>query len=198
MTIRLVRSRAAEWGVDPAKVGAGGFSAGGELAELVALRNDGGNSEAADVVERQSSRPDFQVLHLSRQEPADSAGRRLAAGVHGRRFRGPPGHLGGLAEAYLRFKKAGVQAELHLYAKTGHGFGIRPERAGQSHQAWPVQLMSFLRQLGMIKRRKMSLLVRGWRRQNRSGCERRIEREHEFLELGVQEVGAEFLTTSSP
>ena len=35
----------------------------------------------------------------------------------------------GLAEAYLRFKKAGVQAELHMYAKVGHGFGIRPERA---------------------------------------------------------------------
>jgi hypothetical protein len=57
----------------------------------------------------------------------------------------------GLAEAYLRFKKAGVQAELHIYAKTGHGFGIRPERAGQSHQSWPLQLVSFLRQLGTIK-----------------------------------------------
>ena len=57
----------------------------------------------------------------------------------------------GLAEAYLRFKKAGVPAELHIYAKTGHGFGLRPERAGQSHQEWPVQLISFLRQTGMIK-----------------------------------------------
>ena len=41
----------------------------------------------------------------------------------------------GLAEAYLRFKKAGVPAELHIYAKTGHGFGLRPERAGQSHRS---------------------------------------------------------------
>ena len=57
----------------------------------------------------------------------------------------------GLAEAYLRFKKAGVQAELHMYAKTGHGFGIRPERAGQSHQEWPVHLVSFLRHNGLIK-----------------------------------------------
>ena len=40
--IRVVRSRAAEWGVDPGKIGAGGFSAGGELAELVALRHDAG------------------------------------------------------------------------------------------------------------------------------------------------------------
>jgi len=62
LVVDRVRGRAAEWGVDPAKVGAGGFSAGGELAELVALRNDPGNPEAADVVERQGSRPDFQVL----------------------------------------------------------------------------------------------------------------------------------------
>jgi len=149
--IRLVRSRAAEWGVDPAKVGAGGFSAGGELAELVALRNDPGDPAAADPVERQGSRPDFQVLIYPGksqliQPVAGSPPAFMAAGFEDR-----PDISIGLAEAYLRFKKAGVQAELHLYAKTGHGFGIRPERAGQSHQAWPVQLMSFLRQLGLIK-----------------------------------------------
>jgi hypothetical protein len=70
----------------------------------------------------------------------------LAAGVDDR-----PDISTGLAEAYLRFKTVGAQAELHLYARTGHGFGLRPERAGQSHQEWPVQLVSFLRQLGMIK-----------------------------------------------
>jgi acetyl esterase/lipase len=149
--LRLVRSRAAEWGVDPAKVGAGGFSAGGELAELVALRHDPGNPEAADAVERQSSRPDFQVLIYPGKSQlilpvAGSPPAFMAAGVEDR-----PDISVGLAEAYLRFKKVGVQAELHIYAKTGHGFGIRPERAGQSHQAWPVQLISFLRQLGMIK-----------------------------------------------
>ena len=54
--IRVVRSRAAEWGVDPNKIGAGGFSAGGELAELVALRHDAGITDAADPIERFSSR----------------------------------------------------------------------------------------------------------------------------------------------
>ena len=149
--IRVVRSRAAEWGVDPAKLGAGGFSAGGELAALVSLRNDAGNPSAADEVERQSSKPAFQVLiypgksHLI-QPVADSPPVFMAAGVDDRHDIAV-----GLAEAYLRFKKAGVQAELHIYAKTGHGFGIRPERAGQSHQSWPVQLLSFLRQLAMVK-----------------------------------------------
>jgi acetyl esterase/lipase len=70
----------------------------------------------------------------------------LAAGYDDR-----PDISTGLAEAYLRFKKAGVQAELHLYAKSGHGFGLRPERAGQSHQEWPTQVLSFLRQSALIK-----------------------------------------------
>jgi endo-1,4-beta-xylanase len=149
--LRVVRSRAAEWGVDPAKVGAGGFSAGGELAQLAALRNDPGDAAAADPVERQSSRPDFQVLIYPGksqliQPVAGSPPAFMAAGVEDRQDISV-----GLAEAYLRFKKAGVQAELHIYARTGHGFGIRPERAGQSHQEWPIQLVSFLRQLGMIK-----------------------------------------------
>jgi endo-1,4-beta-xylanase len=149
--IRLVRSRAAEWGLQPDRIGAGGFSAGGELAALAALRNDAGAPGAADPIERASSRPDFQVLiypgksHLIQPVPG-SPPAFLAAGFEDRADISI-----GLAEAYLRFKNAGVQAELHLYAKTGHGFGLRLERAGQSHQEWPVQLVSFLRQLGMLK-----------------------------------------------
>lgn len=150
--IRVVRRHAVEWGVDPHKIGASGFSAGGELAELVAIRNDAGVADAADPVDRQSSRPDFQVLIYPGksqliQPVADSPPAFMAAGYDDR-----PDISTGLAEAYLRFKKAGVQAELHMYARTGHGFGLRPERAGQSHQEWPVQLVSFLRQIGMISR----------------------------------------------
>ena len=149
--VRLVRSRAAEWGIDPAKIGVSGFSAGGELAALTSLRNDPGQPDAADPIERVSSRPDFQALiypgksHLI-QPVAGSPPAFLAAGYDDR-----PDISIGLAEAYLRFKKAGVQAELHLYAKSGHGFGLRPERAGQSHQEWPTHLLSFLRQSALIK-----------------------------------------------
>jgi hypothetical protein len=75
----------------------------------------------------------------------DRGGWVLAAGFEDR-----PDISTGLAEAYLRFKKAGVQAELHMYANTGHGFGVRPERAGQSHQDWPAQLVTFLRQAKLV------------------------------------------------
>ena len=148
--IRLVRSRAADFGVDPAKIGAGGFSAGGELAELVALRHDSGQAGAADPIERVSSRPDFQVLVYPGksqliQPVAGSPPAFLAAGFDDR-----PDISTGLAEAYLRFKKVGVQAELHVYANVGHGFGVRPERAGQSQQEWTTQLVAFLRQAKLI------------------------------------------------
>ena len=147
--IRLVRSRAAEWGVAPSKIGAAGFSAGGELAQLAALRNDAGNPASPDPVERVSSRPDFQVLiypgksHLIQPTP-DSPPAFLAAGFNDRADIST-----GLAEAYLRFKRAGVQAELHMYANVGHGFGLRPDRPWQSHSEWTAQLVSFLRQAGM-------------------------------------------------
>jgi acetyl esterase/lipase len=60
--IRTVRANAKAWGIDPAKVGIMGFSAGGHLASTAGTHFDGGDPKAADPVERQSSRPDFMVL----------------------------------------------------------------------------------------------------------------------------------------
>jgi acetyl esterase/lipase len=78
--IRLVRSRAAEWGIDPARVGIIGFSAGGELAALAAMRSDAGQAQAADPIDRFSSRPGFQGLIYPGQSqkisPAPGAPRR--------------------------------------------------------------------------------------------------------------------------
>ena len=60
--IRLVRSRAQEWGIDPARVGVMGFSAGGELAAFASMRFDNGVEGTTDAVDRQNSRPAFQAL----------------------------------------------------------------------------------------------------------------------------------------
>src|SRR5690606_22698247 len=60
--IRTIRARAAEWRLDPARVGILGFSAGGHLASTAGLHYDSGKPDAADPIERQSSRPDLMVL----------------------------------------------------------------------------------------------------------------------------------------
>ncbi len=60
--IRTVRAKASEWGVDPARIGVMGFSAGGHLASTVSTHFDAGDPNAADPIDRQSSRPDFSVL----------------------------------------------------------------------------------------------------------------------------------------
>src|SRR5258706_3604485 len=102
--LRLVRSRAAEWGLDPARLGVIGFSAGGELAALVSLRNDGGAAGAEDEVERQSSRPAFQALIYPGNSQGivptpDSPPVFLACGYKDR-----PDISEGLASVYLAFK----------------------------------------------------------------------------------------------
>ena len=60
--MRLVRSRATEWGIDPARVGMMGFSAGGEVASMVAFGPGEGDPKAADPIDRLNSRPDFLVM----------------------------------------------------------------------------------------------------------------------------------------
>ena len=60
--IRLVRSRAAEWHIDTAKIGVMGFSAGGELAALSGMRFTPADKTASDPIDRMDDRPDFQAL----------------------------------------------------------------------------------------------------------------------------------------
>lgn len=150
--VRLVRSRARDWGLDPARLGVMGFSAGGELAWQVSARNDQGNPDAADPVERAGSRPDFQALIYPGRsgdiQPDQNAPPAfLACG-----FRDRKDISEGLAEVYLRFKRAGVPAELHIYAGAGHGFGLRERNQGPS-AAWPERCHEWLGDRGFLKAR---------------------------------------------
>jgi len=138
--IRLVRSRAAEWGVNPANVGIIGFSAGGELAALAAMRPAAGATSAADPIERLDARPAFQGLIYPGQsqniKPAKGdAPAFLACGADDR-----PDISEGLPKVYLLFKQAGVPVELHIYAGVGHGFGLRPGPAN----GWPDRFRDWL------------------------------------------------------
>lgn len=126
--IRLVRSRANEWNIDTTKIGVMGFSAGGQLAGLSAMRFDYGDASAKDPVDRYSSRPGFQALIY----PAGAANLEVSENA-------PPVFLlagykdqiaNGMVTLYLKYKKANVPAEMHIYADASHGFGIRETNKG--------------------------------------------------------------------
>lgn len=149
--IRLVRSRAVEWGVDPARVGVMGFSAGGELASLASIRFDNGVEGATDAVDRQNSKPAYQALIYpgsSRKiEPTkDSPPVFLACGYNDR-----PDISKGLAEVYLKFKEAGVPAELHIYSDAGHGFGLRESNRAAAGK-WPERFEEWLAERKLLHR----------------------------------------------
>ncbi len=141
--VRLVRSRAAEWGINPAAVGIIGFSAGGEVAAVTAMRGGPGDATSADPIDRLNSRPDFQGLiypgqsqRIAPEKGAPPAF--LACGANDR-----PDISQGLPKAYLLFKAAGVPVELHIYAGIGHGFGVRPERHTPA-DGWIAQFRDWL------------------------------------------------------
>jgi acetyl esterase/lipase len=150
--IRLVRSRAAEWGVEPDRIGVMGFSAGGELAALAATRFDNGNEGAPDPIDHVSSKPSFQALlypaipkdmQLSKETPPAF----LACGENDRQNISQ-----GLPELYLALKKAGASAELHVYTGVGHGFGVRATTKGPVAQ-WPERFYDWLGARGFLKKK---------------------------------------------
>jgi acetyl esterase/lipase len=150
--IRLVRSRAKEWGIDTARIGVMGFSAGGEVAGLSAMRFDYGKENATDVVEQQSSRPNFQALiypgNSGRFDIVPNAPPLFLVGG----YKDRADIAEGIANVYLKYKKAGVPAELHIYATAGHGFGMRATNKG-SIAGWPDRFTEWLSDMGFLKKK---------------------------------------------
>lgn len=151
--IRIIRSRAQEWGVNPAAVGMIGFSAGGEIVAQSMMHPEVGNAEATDPLDRINTRPDFQGLIYPGKSPTiiptkDSPPAFLVCGFNDR-----PDISEGLAKVYLLFKQAGVQADLHIYSGVGHGFGMRETLKTPQPPAgrWPTQFVEWLADRKFIK-----------------------------------------------
>jgi endo-1,4-beta-xylanase len=150
--IRLARSRAAEWGIDPERIGVMGFSAGGELAALASVRYQAAGENTTDPIEKQSSKPAFQALiypaiprdmPLSKETPPAF----LLCGENDRQNISQ-----GLPELYLALKRAGASAELHVYAGVGHGFGMRETTKG-AVATWPARFHEWLDSSGLLKKK---------------------------------------------
>ena len=149
--IRLIRSQASEWHITADRLGILGFSAGGELAAYAAMKSDPGNKDAADPIEKQSSRPNFQALIY----PGSSGSFKvepgmppvfLAAGYNDR-----PDISEGLANVYLKYKAAKVPAEMHLFANAGHGFGYRHDAKSSAAGRWPERFTEWLADSRLLK-----------------------------------------------
>lgn len=139
--IRLVRSHAADWGIDPKRVGIVGFSAGGHLAFATATQFDQRAYEPIDEIDKISCRPDFAVAvypgYFIEQQPAGVEINKGALAPYIRIPKETPPILlvhasddpvasaDNSALMYLALKRANVPTELHAYAHGGHGFGVR-------------------------------------------------------------------------
>jgi endo-1,4-beta-xylanase len=150
--MRVIRSRAAEWNINPQRLGIMGFSAGGEIAALAETRFGSVDVKATDPVDSMSSRPDFAVLAYP--------------GIHAENFvvpaNAPPTFLvvanddhpaAAVAGFYSKLKAQGIQAEVHIYLKGGHGFGMTgrtPEFESLPVSHWPEQLQAWLTALGFL------------------------------------------------
>ena len=148
--IRLVKSRAKEWGIDTARIGVMGFSAGGEVAALSAMRFDKGNPAAVDKIDRESSRPAFQALvypgGTGKFEVTKNSPPLFLVGGYNDR----PDIAEGIAQVYIKYKQAGIPAELHIYAKAGHGFGMRKNDKGAA-SGWPQRFVEWLDDQAFLK-----------------------------------------------
>jgi endo-1,4-beta-xylanase len=154
--IRMLRARSQEWNIDGGRIGIMGFSAGGEVAVMAATKFDAGNPAAADPIERQSSRPDFQIL--------------IYPGIQAEKFQvtkdTPPafmlaadndkGPSTAIPALYLALKSAGVPAEIHIYNSGGHGFGLRtPDpRPNVIYSTWVLRLQDWMADAGMSPNKK--------------------------------------------
>jgi acetyl esterase/lipase len=151
----MVRSRAKEWNVDPAKLGVIGFSAGGHLAATLSTNFETRTYDAVDDADKQSCRPDFAMLIYPFYLTSDADPAKLApeikVGEHT-----PPTFIVmtqddriEYAYAYaLALKRAKVPAELHAYATGGHGFGMRKQAGAVS--VWPKLAEEWMRKSGWV------------------------------------------------
>ncbi len=146
--IRLVRARAADWKLDPNRIGLMGFSAGSNMGRTIAGVSLGANVNAADAVDRVSSRPDFVALVYG---PG-----RAAPGESLKDF--PPAFLlaaaadptsAGTAQLFLDLRKAGASAELHIYQHGRHGFGAAETDPGLSD--WMLRCKNWMQQAGFFR-----------------------------------------------
>jgi len=142
--MRLVRSRAKEWNIDPERIGLMGFSAGGEVVSMVAFGNTDGEAHAADAVDRISSRPNFLImiypgpLGIPDVVPPTAPPAFLLA-ADDDQCCSPP-----VVKLLQRYREARIPVEAHIYTQGSHGFNMGNRSKLFSIKGWPQRLADWL------------------------------------------------------
>jgi acetyl esterase/lipase len=149
--MRTVRSRAAEWGVDPSRLGVMGFSAGGEVVGLIAFGTGEGDANATDPIDRLNGRPDFAIFVYPGPLAVQAS---VPAGA-------PPAFLVSASDdpcctvptlkLLQQYKEAGVPVEAHIFATGGHGFNMGQRSKLRAVNTWPARLADWLNDRGLLK-----------------------------------------------
>jgi acetyl esterase/lipase len=147
--MRTVRTRAADWDVNPARIGIMGFSAGGELAALMETRFDRGNDAASDPIERASSRPDFAVVVYPGFRPGTITVPKDAPPSFLMCTDEDRSHVVTTVNLYLDLERQGVPSEMHIYERGPHGVGMRPSPLPVA--TWPDRLKDWMADRGLLK-----------------------------------------------
>ncbi len=157
-TMGLVRLHAAEWHVDPHKIGVLGFSAGGFLVAEISTNFQRRLYAPVDAADKQSCRPDFAVGVYPGHLWAGGEGYKLNRNVPVTRqtpttflVQAEDDNVDGVNQSvayYIALKNAGVPVELHLYAHGGHAFGLR--RTKLPITRWPRLVETWLKTIGML------------------------------------------------
>jgi acetyl esterase/lipase len=154
----IVRSHAADWHIDPKRIGVLGFSAGGHLAAALSTHFDRRLYEPVDAFDQLSCRPDFAVLvypgylALAEQNFAANPDIQITATTPPSfivQAEDDPVHVENATVYFLALKKANVPAELHIYAQGGHGYGLR--RTALPVTAWPQSVAAWLQTIHVLR-----------------------------------------------
>ena len=155
--ISLVRSHAQQWHLDPGRIGVLGFSAGGHLAALLSNHYEKPSYPSIADDPHVSMRPDFVILIYPAYLSVRDEGQELAPEVNVTPH-APPTFIvqaeddhtfvEGTLLYYRALKRANIPAEMHLYPKGGHGYGLRP--TADRVTGWPTLAADWLRSLGVL------------------------------------------------
>jgi acetyl esterase/lipase len=142
--MRLIRSRAEEWGVDTSRLGVVGFSAGGEVASLIVYSQAAGDLNASDPIDRLDARANFQIviypgpLGIPEEVPADAPPAFFLVAED------DTSHVGAVLALVDKYHKAGRSVESHIYAHGGHGFNMGSRSKLASIKNWPQRMTDWL------------------------------------------------------